>query len=165
MVKADGSRTGHARESAGRRSDRVRSPGGLGRRDPWQSDSTDGPGRSRTTRPRTLVVIVRFADDFIVGFEQQDDAKQFLHDLRQRFVKFGLELHPDKTRLIEFGRHAAERRVARGLGKPETFDFLGFTHICAKTRAGRFKLTRITSSKRMRAKLAPGQGPDQAASA
>ena len=79
------------------------------------------------------VIIVRFADDFIVGFEHEDDAQRFLADLRERFAKFGLELHPDKTRLIEFGRHAARNRAARGLGKPETFDFLGFTHICGKT--------------------------------
>jgi RNA-directed DNA polymerase len=108
----------------------------------------------RQTRARGDVVIVRFADDFVAGFEYQGDAKQFLYDLRQRFAKFGLELHPDKTRLIEFGRHAAERRAARRVGKPETFDFLGFTHICAKTRTGRFQLKRITISKRMRAKLA-----------
>jgi len=70
------------------------------------------------------MVIVRFADDFVCGFEHQSDAKQFLADLRERFAKFGLELHPEKTRLIEFGRHAARRRSARGLGKPETFEFL-----------------------------------------
>ena len=99
------------------------------------------------------VIIVRFADDFIVGFEHQDDAQRFLHDLRDRFAKFTLELHPEKTRLIEFGRYAAERRRARGLGKPETFDFLGFTHICARMRDGRFWVRRITISKRMRAKL------------
>ncbi len=99
------------------------------------------------------VIIVRFADDFIVGFEYQDDAQRFLHDLRERFAKFTLELHPEKTRLIEFGRYAAERRRARGLGKPETFDFLGFTHICARMRDGRFWVRRITISKRMRAKL------------
>ena len=99
------------------------------------------------------MIIVRFADDFIVGFEHQGDAKQFLQDLRERFAKFSLELHPGKTRLIEFGRFAAERRAARGLGKPETFDFLGFTHICGKTREGRFWLRRITISKRLRAKL------------
>jgi RNA-directed DNA polymerase len=99
------------------------------------------------------VIIVRFADDFIVGFEYQEDAQRFLYDLRERFAKFGLELHPDKTRLIEFGRYAAERRRARGLGKPETFDFLGFTHICARMRDGRFWVRRITISKRMRAKL------------
>ena len=83
------------------------------------------------------MIIVRFADDFIVGFEHEQDARRFLAELRERFAKFGLELHPDKTRLIEFGRHAAWKRRQRGvLGKPETFDFLGFTHICAKTRSG-----------------------------
>ena len=99
------------------------------------------------------VVIVRFADDFTVGFEYQEDAQRFLADLRQRFAKFGLELHPDKTRLIEFGRHAARRRKARGLPKPETFDFLGFTHFCGTTKRGGFWLRRITIGKRMRAKL------------
>jgi RNA-directed DNA polymerase len=99
------------------------------------------------------VIIVRFADDFVVGFEHQQDAQRFLGELRERFAKFGLELHPEKTRLIEFGRHAARRRAARGLGKPETFDFLGFTHLCGKTKTGRFWLRRITISKRMRAKL------------
>ena len=99
------------------------------------------------------VIIVRWADDFIVGFEHQDDARRFLAELRERFAKFGLELHPDKTRLIEFGRFAARNRRARGLGKPETFDFLGFTHICARMRDGRFWVRRITISKRMRAKL------------
>jgi hypothetical protein len=99
------------------------------------------------------VIIVRWADDFIVGFQYRDDAERFLNELRGRFARFGLELHPDKTRLIEFGRHAAERRRARGLEKPETFDFLGFTHICAKTRTGRFWVRRITISKRMRTKL------------
>jgi hypothetical protein len=100
------------------------------------------------------MIVVRFADDFIAGFEHQGDAERFLADLRERFAKSALELHPGKTRLIEFGRHAARRRKARGLGKPETFDFLGFTHICGKTRVGRFGLRRVTVSKRMRAKLA-----------
>ncbi len=99
------------------------------------------------------VIIVRFADDFTVGFERQADAQRFLADLRERFAKFGLELHPDKTRLIEFGRYAAERRQRRGLGKPDTFGFLGFTHICATNRSGRFWVRRITDSKRLRAKL------------
>ena len=99
------------------------------------------------------MIIVRFADDFIIGFERKEDADQFLDELRGRFAQFGLELHPDKTRLIEFGRHAARHRRARGLGKPETFDFLGFTHICATSRSGRFWVKRITISKRMRAKL------------
>jgi len=88
-----------------------------------------------------------------VGFEHRDDAERFHADLRARLAKFCLELNAEKTRLIEFGRFAAQARKARGLGRPETFDFLGFTHICAKTRRGRFKLKRITISKRMRAKL------------
>jgi hypothetical protein len=99
------------------------------------------------------MIVTRFADDFIVGFEHLGDAKQFLHDLRERFSKFGLELHPEKTRLVQFGRYAAERRAVRGLGKPETFDFLGFTHICGKGKGGQFWLKRITISKRLRAKL------------
>ncbi len=99
------------------------------------------------------VIVVRFADDFIVGFEHRDDAERFLVELRERFAKFGLELHPDKTRLIEFGRHAARDRAARAVGKPETFDFLGFTHICARSKSGRFWVRRVTISKRMRAKL------------
>lgn len=100
------------------------------------------------------MIIVRFADDFVAGFEHESDAQRFLADLRERLTKFGLELHADKTRLIEFGRHAAKNRTARGLGKPETFDFLGFTHICAKSRNGWFWLKRVTIPKRMRAKLA-----------
>ncbi len=99
------------------------------------------------------VIIMRFADDFIVGFEDERDARRFLRELRERLAKFGLDLHPDKTRLIEFGRHAAWKRAKRGLGKPETFDFLGFTHICAKSKTGRFWLKRVTIAKRMRAKL------------
>ena len=108
----------------------------------------------RRRHARGDMVVVRFADDFVAGFEHQADAQRFLADLRERFAKFGLELHPDKTRLIEFGRFAARNRKARGVGKPETFDFLGFTHICGKARSGRFWLRRITISKRMRAKLA-----------
>jgi RNA-directed DNA polymerase len=99
------------------------------------------------------VVFVRFADDYVAGFEHRDDAQRFLSDLRDRFAKFCLELHPEKTRLIEFGRFAAENRVRRGDRKPETFEFLGLTHICATTRNGRFKLKRVTSKKKMRAKL------------
>jgi RNA-directed DNA polymerase len=99
------------------------------------------------------VVIVRFADDYVVGFEHRDDAERFLADLRARIAEFGLELAEEKTRLIEFGRFAAERRASRGLPKPETFEFLGFTHICAKTRHERFKLKRVTSKKKLRAKL------------
>jgi group II intron reverse transcriptase/maturase len=99
------------------------------------------------------MIIVRFADDFIAGFEHQHDAERFLADLRERLAKFALELHPGKTRLIEFGRHAARQRKARRVDKPETFDFLGFTHICGRTRDGRFGLRRVTISKRMRGKL------------
>jgi group II intron reverse transcriptase/maturase len=100
------------------------------------------------------VIVVRYADDTIVGFERQADAERFLRDLRERLAKFGLALHPDKTRLIEFGRYAAQQRSARGLGKPETFDFLGFTHICGKAKEGGwFTLVRHTIAKRMRAKL------------
>ena len=107
----------------------------------------------RKRHARGDVIIVRFADDFIVGFEYEDDARRFLGELRGRLAKFGLELHPGKTRLIEFGRHAARHRAARGEGKPETFAFLGFTHICATTERGRFWVRRKTDSKRMRAKL------------
>jgi RNA-directed DNA polymerase len=107
----------------------------------------------RRRHARGDVVITRFADDYVVGFEHRDEAERFLADLRGRLAEFGLELADEKTRLIEFGRFAAERRRARGLGKPETFQFLGFTHICGKTRSGRFQLKRITDKKRMRAKL------------
>jgi RNA-directed DNA polymerase len=99
------------------------------------------------------MIIVRFADDFITGFQHREDAERFLSELRGRFAEFGLELHPGKTRLIEFGRYAAVNRARRGLGKPETFDFLGFTHICAKSRDDRFWVKRITIAKRLRAKL------------
>jgi RNA-directed DNA polymerase len=100
------------------------------------------------------VIIVRFAADFTVGFEHREDAERFLAELRGRFAKFGLELHPGKTRLIESGRRAARDRAARGEGKPETFAFLGFTHICAASGRGRFWIRRKTDSKRVRAKLA-----------
>jgi RNA-directed DNA polymerase len=107
----------------------------------------------RRHHARGDVIIVRFADDFVAGFQYRDDAERFLEALRERFARFSLELHPDKTRLIEFGRYAATRRKARGEPKPETFSFLGFTHICAN-RKGRFWIRRITDSKRLRAKLA-----------
>jgi RNA-directed DNA polymerase len=113
----------------------------------------------RKRRAHGDMIIVRFADDFIVGFEHEQDARRFRAELGERFAKFGLELHPDKTRLIEFGRLAARNRAARGEGRPETFDFLGLTHMCGKTRNGRFWLRRITISKRMRAKL--GEVNDQ----
>jgi RNA-directed DNA polymerase len=107
----------------------------------------------RRRHARGEMIVVRFADDCVLGFEHRDDARRLWADLRERLARFGLELHPDKTRLIEFGRFAAERRRARGAGKPGTFEFLGFTHICARSRSGRFKLMRVTSKKRMRAKL------------
>jgi RNA-directed DNA polymerase len=107
----------------------------------------------RRRHARGDVILVRYADDFLAGFEHREDAERFLADLRERFAEFGLELHPDKTRLIEFGRFAAQNRERRGLRKPETFEFLGLMHICAKGRRGRFKLKRITSKKKMRAKL------------
>ena len=99
------------------------------------------------------VIIVRYADDIIVGFEHEIDARRFLDAMRERLAEFSLSLHPDKTRLIEFGRFAADRRARRGLGKPETFKFLGFTFICGQSRQGRFLLKRKTRSDRMRARL------------
>src|ERR1700751_5770076 len=99
------------------------------------------------------VVAVRYADDVILGFQYRTDADRFLENLRERLAKFGLELHPDKTRRIEFGRFAEENRKRRGEGKPETFDFLGFKHISGKNGIGRFTVRRTTIRKRMRAKL------------
>ena len=103
---------------------------------------------------RGAVIVVRYADDFVVGFQHRSEAQACLEALHERFAKFGLQLHPEKTRLIEFGRHAAEQRKRRGEGRPETFDFLGFTHVVAKTRShGRFTVHRYSISKRLRAKL------------
>ena len=99
------------------------------------------------------VVIVRYADDGAVGFQHETEARRFWADLAERFAKFGLELHPAKTRLLGFGRFAAENRKRHGRGKPESFDFLGFTHVCGKTRKGRFAVLRRTSRKRLRRKL------------
>jgi RNA-directed DNA polymerase len=99
------------------------------------------------------VIYVRYADDIVAGFEHENDAVRFLADLRERLEKFALSLHPDKTRLIEFGRHAADNRKKRGLGKPETFNFLGFTHICGRSRKGYFALKRKTRRDRVRMKL------------
>jgi RNA-directed DNA polymerase len=99
------------------------------------------------------VIIVRYADDFVVGFEYEADARRFWDALRARLEEFALSLHPDKTRLIEFGRHAADRRTRAGLGKPETFKFLGFVFICGKTRRGKFLVHRKSRRDRMQAKL------------
>ena len=109
--------------------------------------------RWRQKQARGDVIVVRWADDFIVGFQHRSEAEQCLAELRERFRKFGLELHPDKTRLIEFGRHAGGNRRGGGGGKPGTFNFLGFTHICDKTRKGKFIVLRQTQRERMRAKL------------
>lgn len=100
------------------------------------------------------IIMIRYADDFVMGFQHRHKAEQFMQDLRIRLQKFGLKLHPDKTRLIEFGRFAAENRKREGKPKPETFDFLGFTHICGKTmKTGWFTVIRKTIKKRMRTKL------------
>ena len=107
----------------------------------------------RKRRARGEVIIVRYADDFVIGFREESDARRCLAELRERFAKFQLELHPEKTRLIEFGRYAEERRAKRGNGPPETFDFLGFTHISGKTRGGEFAIHRKTSRKKFHAKL------------
>ncbi len=99
------------------------------------------------------VVVVRFADDFVVGFQRRGDAEQFLTDLRARFARFGLTLHPEKTRLLEFGRFAHRDRQARGEGQPASFHCLGFTHCCAVTRTGKFVVLRRTMRTRVQAKL------------
>ena len=96
---------------------------------------------------------MRYADDLILGFEHEADARRFHEELRQRLAKFGLELHPEKTRLIEFGRWAPQNRARRGESKPETFDFLGFTHMCGRTKKGWSQVLRRTSKKRMARKL------------
>lgn len=107
----------------------------------------------RHSRARGDVIVVRYADDFVVGFQNLSEAERFLAELRERFRRFGLELHPEKTRILEFGRFAAERRKKRGIGKPATFDFLGFTHCCGKSWRGTFWVRRLTMAKRLRAKL------------
>jgi RNA-directed DNA polymerase len=108
----------------------------------------------RTRHARGDVIVVRYADDTIVGFQHRQDAERFLIDLKERLAKFALSLHPEKTRLLEFGRFAAERRAERGQGKPETFDFLGLTHYCTTRKDGTdFQLGRKTQRKRMKAKL------------
>ena len=107
----------------------------------------------RKKRAYGEVVVVRYVDDFMVGFQHRVDAGRFLAELKERFQKFGLGAHPEKTPLLEFGRFAAERRQRREEGKPETFDFLGLTHICGKDRKGRFVVKRRTMRKRFQAKL------------
>lgn len=107
----------------------------------------------RRKAARGEVIIVRYADDFVVGFQHRDDAERFQGELRARLAKFHLEVHPDKTRLIEFGRFAADNRRKRGEGHPESFDFLGFTHSCGRTQKGSFQVVRQTMRKKLRAKL------------
>jgi group II intron reverse transcriptase/maturase len=107
----------------------------------------------RKTRARGEIIIVRYADDFVVGFQYRSDAERFHVELQERLACFKLALHPEKTRLIEFGRFAAKNREQRQEGKPETFNFLGFTHICSTTKRGNFCVLRQTMSKRMTAKL------------
>jgi RNA-directed DNA polymerase len=109
--------------------------------------------RWRRRHARGEVIFIRYADDYVAGFQHEDDARAFLADLGERLEHFGLSLHPDKTRLVEFGRYAAERRSKRGQGKPETFTFLGFTHICGRSKVGRFALKRQTRRDRMRQTL------------
>lgn len=108
----------------------------------------------RKRQAKGEVIIVRYADDFVIGFRELADARKCLVALRERLTKFGLELHSEKTRLIQFGRYAEERRAQQGEGPPETFDFLGFTHISGKTRRGDFTIHRKTSRKKLKAKLA-----------
>ncbi|MFY9656056.1 MAG: group II intron reverse transcriptase/maturase [Methylocystis sp.] len=109
--------------------------------------------RWRRREARGDMVIVRYADDAVFGFEHEADARRFLEAMRERLAAFALSLHPEKTRLIEFGRHAAANRERRGIGKPETFNFLGFTFICGKSRKGGFQLKRKSRGDRVRAKL------------
>src|ERR1700694_2677375 len=113
--------------------------------------------RWRRRHAQGNIILVRYADDIVAGFEHQADAERFQAELRDRLAQFALTLHPDKTRLIQFGRRAAEERERAGLGKPETFDFLGFTHICGRSRRGRFLLFRRTRRDRKRAKGREGQ--------
>jgi group II intron reverse transcriptase/maturase len=107
----------------------------------------------RGRHARGEVIAVRYADDWVAGFQYREDAERFQRAVAERLGQFGLKLHPKKTRLIEFGRFARDNRRRRGQGKPDTFDFLGFTHCCGKTRKGKFMVLRITSGKRLRAKL------------
>ena len=108
----------------------------------------------RTTESHGDVIMVRYADDFVMGFEHRATAEQLQGELRARLAKFRLQLHPTKTRLLEFGRYAQQNRARRGEGRPEAFDFLGFTHYCARTQKGWFTIKRQTRSRRMKAKLA-----------
>jgi len=107
----------------------------------------------RGRHARGDMVVVRYADDWVAGFQFRGDAERFWREVQDRLGQFGLKLHPEKTRLIEFGRFARDNRSRRGQGKPQTFDFLGFTHCCGTSRKGKFMVLRLTSGKRLRAKL------------
>jgi hypothetical protein len=107
----------------------------------------------RQKRARRGVIVVRYADDIVVGFQEKSEAERFWAELAERMQKFKLELHPEKTRLLEFGRWAADSRRKRGENKPETFNFLGFTHICGTNKKGSFQILRQTNRKRMQTKL------------
>jgi RNA-directed DNA polymerase len=109
--------------------------------------------RWRRQEAKGDMIIVRYADDVVAGFEHEEEARRFLDALTARLKEFALTLHPEKTRIVEFGRHAAEERRRRGLGKPETFNFLGFTFICGKSRKGRFLIQRRSRRDRLQAKL------------
>jgi len=109
--------------------------------------------RWRKRKARGDIIMVRYADDIILGFQHRHEAEWFLKEMKERFLKFNLDLHLEKTRLIEFGRFAVERRKEKGKGKPDTFNFLGFTHICGRSRKGKFMVLRKTESDRMRNKL------------
>ena len=109
--------------------------------------------RWRQREAKGDMIIVRYADDIVVGFEYETDARRFWDEMEKRLQEFALSLHPDKTRLIEFGRHAVDRRARKGLGKPETFNFLGFTFICGRTRKGKFQVKRKSRCDRMQTKL------------
>jgi len=109
--------------------------------------------RWKRKQARGEVILVRFADDFVAGFQHRHEAERFLAELRERFARFGLQLHADKTRILEFGRYAEPNRRKRGDGKPETFNFLGFTHSCGKTRKGHYTVLRQTMRQRWQAKL------------
>jgi len=118
----------------------------------WCAAYVDG-GYDGRREVRGDVVVVRFADDFVIGFQHRTDAERLLTELRARMATFGLELHPAKRRLLEFGRYAAVNRAARGLGKPETLNFLGIMRTCGKTRKGGFTVLRQTMRQRWQAKL------------
>jgi hypothetical protein len=109
--------------------------------------------RWRRKQARGEIIFVRFADDFVTGFQHRYEAERFLAELRERFARFGLQLHADKTRIVEFGRYADQNRRNRGDGKSETFNFLGFTHSCGQTRKGHFTVLRQTMRQRWQAKL------------